>query len=74
MVKEKKIGQLWKIVSMSNVINEHFYIIIDKPKRSLDKRWTICWINFDGKTAVEEWSSKDMEDDILVADDSEESL
>ena len=68
MAKEKKVGQLWKIVSMSNVINEHFYIIIDEPKKPLDKRWVVCWINFDRKSIVEEWSSKDMEDDIFISE------
>ena len=68
MIKEKSIGQLWQIVSMTDVINGHFYIIVDETKRTLDKKWTICWINFDAKALIEEWSNKDMEDDIFISE------
>lgn len=68
MIKEKGLCQLWQIVSETDVINEHFYVIIGESERILDKRWTICWVNFDGKALVEDWTDKDMEDDIFISE------
>ena len=68
MLKKKKIGQLWKISAISDIIDERFYIIVGKPKRTLDKRWTICWIDFNGKATIENWTHNDMEEDTFISE------